>query len=94
MANRQQRRAKRKSPRSVPRTQQDVERARKEGQEQNIDVAIAIIFTALLDGGFLTGEQLKPAWDKVVYLSDSICKGYVSVPNLIKTLGEDYGLYV
>lgn len=94
MANRAQRRAKKKSPKSVPRTEQDVERAREEGRNDSVNMAIAIIFTALLDGGFLEPEQIEPAWQKILYLSDSIVKGYVNVPEMLKTLREDYNINV
>ena len=47
---------------------------------------------AMLDGGYLTPEQMPGAWEKVNYLSDSIAKGYVNAADMRKTLREEYGI--
>lgn len=53
---------------------------------------MAIMFTALLDGGYLQPDDMPGAWDKVNYLSDSIAKGYVNAADMRKTLLEEYGI--
>lgn len=68
------------------------EEARKEGRNQGLTLAMAIMFTALLDGGYLQPEDMAGAWDKVNYLSDSIAKGYVNAADMRKTLLEEYGI--
>ena len=68
------------------------EEARKQGREQVLTLAMAIMFTALLDGGYLQPEDMAGAWDKVNYLSDSIAKGYVNAADMRKTLLEEYGI--
>lgn len=68
------------------------EEARKQGREQGLTLAMAIMFTALLDGGYLQPEDMPGAWDKVNYLSDSIAKGYVNAADMRKTLLEEYGI--
>ncbi len=68
------------------------EEARKEGRNQGLTLAMAIMFTALLDGGYLQPEDMAGAWDKVNYLSDSIAKGYVNAADMRKALLEEYGI--
>lgn len=82
------------NPRRRPATEADILRSREEGRTEAIGLAMAIMFTAMLDGGFLTPEQMRPAWDKVNYLSDSIVKGYVNVADLRRTLKEEYDIEV
>lgn len=66
--------------------------ARKQGREQGLTLAMAIMFTALLDGGYLQPDDMAGAWDKVNYLSDSIARGYVNAADMRKTLLEEYGI--
>lgn len=66
--------------------------ARQAGREEGVSLATAIMLTALLDGGYLTPEQMLGAWEKANYLSDSIAKGYVNAADMRKTLREEYGI--
>ena len=68
------------------------EEALKKGRDQGLALAMAIMFTALLDGGYLQPEDMAGAWEKVNYLSDSIVKGYVNAADMRKTLLEEYGI--
>lgn len=68
------------------------EEARKIGRNEGLTCAMAIMFTALLDGGYLQPDDMAGAWDKVNYLSDSIAKGYVNAADMRKTLLEEYGI--
>lgn len=63
-----------------------------QGRNQGTTLAMAIMFTALLDGGYLQPEDMAGAWDKVNYLSDSIARGYVNAADMRKTLLEEYGI--
>lgn len=68
--------------------------ARKLGRDEGLSISMAIMFSALLDGGFLKPEQMREVWDKVNYLSDSIAKGYVNAVDLRRALQEDYGILI
>ena len=70
----------------------NADEARKRGRNEGLSLAMAIMFTALLDGGYLQPEDMPGAWDKVNYLSDSIAKGYVNAADMRKTLLEEYGI--
>ena len=47
---------------------------------------------ALIDKGYLQPEQVKPAWDAVEYLADSLNKGYVKLQDLYDSLRDEYGV--
>lgn len=49
-------------------------------------------FHALIDKGFLQPGQVKPAWDAVEYLADSLNKGYVKLQDLYDSLRDEYGV--
>lgn len=81
-----------KNPNRIPATMADVNRARKQGQEDGIKVATAAILSALLDGGYLRPEQMTKAWAEIRYRSDSIRKGYCSLNDIGQMLKEEYGI--
>ena len=53
-------------------------------------VTLAIFFTALLDKEGMEAEQLQRIWREVEALSESVRDGYVSAPDLIRVLREEY----
>lgn len=53
-------------------------------------VTLAIFFTALLDKEGMDAEQLQRIWREVEALSESVRDGYVSAPDLIRVLREEY----
>lgn len=80
------------NPKKVPKTQADVDKARKLGQAQGVDLSMTIFFTALLDKAIIEPEEVKQVWDACLYVSDSIVKGYVNVYEQQKILKEEYGV--
>lgn len=54
--------------------------------------AKCMCFHALIDKGYLQPEQVKPAWDAVKYLADSMNKGYVKLQDLYDSLRDEYGV--
>lgn len=85
---------KKPNPRRRPATMADVEKAKKEAENYAAAYAMAIIFTALTDKMGWTKEQLLELWGHVDYLSDSVTKGYVTIPQLLHTLKEEYGVNI
>ena len=85
---------KRINPRRKPATEADVKKAKREAAYEATSLAMALIFTALLDGGYLEPEELFAAWKKVQYLTDSVDKGYVNIYELRKTLREEYRIAI
>lgn len=72
----------------------DVDKAKKEAETRGLDLAICIMLSALLDKGFLTEDNIRPAWDAINDKSDSIVKGYCSVSDLRRVLADEYGIFV
>lgn len=83
---------KKPNPRKVPATQADVDKARKQGQTQGVELAMAIFFTAILDKGYVDREKIPALWDSVLYVSGSIIDGYVNIFEQKKMLLEEYGI--
>lgn len=82
------------NPRRIPVTQADIKRARKKAETETLDMACAIILMGLLDGGIITEDQMRPAWDAINNKSDSVVKGYCTVSDLKQTLREEYEIYL
>lgn len=81
---------KRVNPRRRPATMADVQRAKDAATADACRVTLAIFFTALLDKEGMDAEQLQRIWHEVEALSESVRDGYVSAPDLIRVLREEY----
>lgn len=86
--------SKKINPRRKPATQADINRARKKAETETLDIACAIILSALLDKGFLDSDNIRDAWNAINDKSDSVVKGYCTVADLKQTLREEYGVFV
>lgn len=73
-----------------PATQADVQRAKDMATADACRVTLAIFFTALLDKEGMEAEQLQRIWREVEALSESVRDGYVSAPDLIRVLRDEY----
>lgn len=82
--------SKRVNPRRKPATMADVQRAKDTATADACRVTLAIFFTALLDKEGMDAEQLQRIWREVEALSESVRDGYVSAPDLIRVLREEY----
>lgn len=78
------------SARTVLAMQLDVQRAKDTATADACRVTLAIFFTALLDKEGMGAEQLQRIWREVESLSESVRDGYVSAPDLIRVLREEY----
>ena len=68
----------------------DVQRAKATATADACRVTLAIFFTALLDKEGMDAEQLQRIWREVEALSESVRDGYVSAPDLIRVLRDEY----
>ena len=82
------------NPRRKPLSQADYRQAKKKAEDTALNIALAIILTALFDGGFLTPEQMRPAWEYVNYKADSVARGYVKAEDMIQSLADEYDIYI
>lgn len=83
---------KRTNPHKRPASVADVEKAKRQAQQFSINAAMAIFFTVMRDKEGYGTVRLQRVWSAVNDLSDSIAQGYVSVPDLIKTLETESGI--
>ena len=69
-----------------------MERAKRRAVELAIRQTQAIVFSALADKEGWDAAQLMKLWREVKDLSDSIAQGYVTIPDLMDTLRQEYGV--
>ena len=82
---------KRVNPRRIPMT---ADQARQQGQKQGLDVAMSIIFFALVNSDIIDKDKLSKLWEDVNYVSDSIVKGYINAADLKRTLREEWDIHI
>lgn len=80
------------NPNKIPRSQADVDRARKQGYDEGIHGALTIMLYTLKDKHGATDEELAEFGRNFNYTLDSIQKGYVKERDLQSVIREDYGL--
>lgn len=83
---------KRVNPRNIPATMADVKRAKQSAMDEAVNACYAIFFSALRDKMDEPIERLQELWGHVNDLSDSVARGYVTVPDLLNTLKEEAGI--
>lgn len=83
---------KRINPNRRPVTQADINKAKKQTQNEVLSLSAALFLTVLLDKFDFKTEQLQKVWDEINSLSDSVAKGYVNLLDLKIVLEEEYGI--
>lgn len=85
---------KRVNPRRRPVSAADVEKAKRNATREAVEVAWAIMFTALRDKEGWGKVRLRRLWNEVEYLSESIRDGYVSAKDLMQALEDEAGIFL
>ena len=85
---------KKKNPRSIPRTQQDVDRAYDKGLIDGTKSALTILLYVLKDNFGADDNQIQEFSDAFNYTIDSIDKGYVTETDLAALVKEEYGTVI
>ncbi len=80
------------NPNRRPATVADVQRAKRDAQDEAIKMTWSIFFTVMRDKEGYGVKRLQRLWGEVNELSDSIANGYVSVTDLRKVLMEEAGI--
>lgn len=87
--------SKKKSPHSIPRTQQDVDRAFEKGYGKGFNEGIVggltIMLYVLKDKFNADDEQLKQFSNAFNYTADSLAKDYIKPSDLKTVVKEEYG---
>ena len=85
--------SKKINPRNKPASEEDVKRAWNNGINEGVTNAMAIMLTVLLDK-FDGAPYIREVWSEVCKLSEEVGERRVSVPDLIRTLSEEYEIEV
>ena len=85
---------KRVNPHKRPASYADIVKAKKQTQDQAVNLAIALFLTVMFDKFGFDAEQLQRVWAEVNNLSDSVAKGYVNMKDLITVLDEEYNVQI
>lgn len=80
------------NPRHIPCTAADLKRAKQAAQDFAITATSAIFLTVLCDKENADIEIIQRVWQEVNELSESIAEGYVTIPDLCRTLAEEYNI--
>ena len=82
------------NPKSVPRTQADVDRARKEGMDFGLEFCLNLVLYVLKDKHDAPNEDIMQLRDEFMYVIDSVARKYLSYSDIVKALKSDYNLAV
>ena len=82
------------NPRRIPRTQADVDRAEEKGRLFGMEFMTNLTLWILLDKHDAPDEDVLQLRDEILYLCDSIEKGYVSYPDIRRALLEEHDIEV
>ena len=85
---------KKKSPRSIPRTQQDVDRAFDKGKMIGTELCLTLVLFTLQDKFGAGDEELTQFSDAFHYTLDSLNKGYITEADIRQALKAEYGTTV
>ena len=85
---------KKKSPRSIQRTQQDVDRAYERGQRDGVSGALIMFLYTMLDKFNADEKTLTEFSEAFQYVVDSIEKGYITEADLRRVVKEEYGTII
>lgn len=79
------------NPRKIPRSQADVDKAYRQGQEDALRGALSIMLFTLQNTFQADDERLKKFADEFNYTLDSLNRGYITGKDLEGVLKEEYG---
>ena len=80
-----------KNPRTIPKTQADVDKAFNRGVNAGVRNASAIFLTVLCDK-FNGGEYIREVWAEIQKLAEEVAERRVSVTDLEKVLDDEYDI--
>lgn len=80
-----------RNPRTIPKTQADVDKAFDRGVTAGVRKASAIFLTVLCDK-FNGGDYIREVWTEITKLAEEVGERRVSVTDLERTLYEEYSI--
>ena len=85
---------KKTNPKRIPKTQADVDRAEEKGRAFGMEFMANLTLWVLIDKHDAPDEDVLQLRDEILYLCDSIDKGYVSYPDIRRALRVEHGTEV
>lgn len=82
------------NPRKIPRTQADVDRAEEQGRITGMEFMATVTLWVLLDKHNAPDDEIQTFAEEIKYLLDSIAKGYVSYPDIVRAMKEEHNTIV
>lgn len=82
------------NPRKIPRTQADVDRAEEHGRITGMEFMATVTIWVLLDKHNAPDDEIQVFNEEIKYLMDSIAKGYVSYPDIVRAMKEEHNTTV
>ena len=82
------------NPRSVPKTQRDVDEARKLGRDEGMTFLLNVVTYICMDRHGASDEDLQTLAHDVDDICDSIARGYLSYPDVVRDLRDTHGCEV
>lgn len=86
--------SKKTNPRKIPATQADVKRAKEQGYAEGVEAALVMVLYAIADKEHFPKWQIQRIGKEVNDVSDSVIKGYVTIPDILHMLKEEYDIEV
>ena len=80
-----------RNPRTIPKTQADVDKAFDRGVTAGVRKASAIFLTVLCDK-FNGGDYIREVWDEITKLAEEVGERRVSVTDLERVLFDEYNI--
>ena len=82
------------NPRNIPKTQKDVDDARSLGRDEGMTFLLNVITYVCMDRHEASDEDLQTLARDVDDICDSIARGYLSYPDLVRDLRDTHGCAV
>lgn len=85
---------KKTNPRNIPATQADVKRAKSQGYADGCRAALAMILYAIADKEHFPKWQIQRIGKEVNDVSDAVLRGYLTIPDILHMLKEEYDMEI
>ncbi len=85
---------KNKSPKSIPASRADVEKARRTAKQEAADAAMAMMFSALIDKMGWDIDGIRELWTHIESIDQDLREGRITVPDLKDVLKQEAGIIV
>lgn len=83
---------KKKSPKSIPASRADVEKARRTAKQEAADAAMAMMFSALIDKMGWDIDGIRELWTHIESIDRDLREGRITISDLKDALKQETGI--